>query len=198
MPAKNPRRAAAGRKGAQTRKRNILLAEGWTLGEIADKRLDRRSFKTRDMRRLRDRRIEGVTEGDLRFSNVRNPEQRRALAIQFASEFGQERRLRQQRTRGLDRDGFTPSEISIKRLETISSRNPALKIVRARRRREIQREIARLLPAGQKRQAGRIFREQGTLFDRARDIVANRDRQLLNRMGKDYPFRLLDLYAMGA
>jgi len=189
---------AAGKKGAQTRKRNILMAEGFAIEEIDRRRLDKRSFESHEIKVLREHRKAGIVEGEARFSHIRAPQQRREAAIQYAANLtDREFRARRQRETRLHAEGFTPEEIRDKKLETIPFRNPALRIIRRRRKAAVVREISGLLPKGQKRQAYRLFRERGSLFLQARRIAASQDEAALNRMGKDYPYRLLDLYALG-
>lgn len=218
MPTKRQRKAA-GRKGAQTRKYNMLLAEGFAPDEIEGRKLDRRSFQAKEIKRLRSQQKELLAEGLQTFLNVRDPQERfRAASVYaFNRRSDPELRLQQLRQSRLERGGFTDNEIKIKRLETIPFAHRVMQLARARRRRMMVEAIATMLPVGRKRQAGRVFnigsgaaapetqeeREAAAsmreMWLRARNIVTRRDEYDLiapryaGGRGKDYPLRLLDL-----
>ena len=193
MSTKRQRHAAA-KKASQARKFNILLADGFTRDEIADRRLDARSFKSKEMIKLRSERKEYVAEGEATYINVRDPRERRMVAIAYAIELGDTtKRLERFRRDRLARDGFTADEVNIKRLERIPFGHPVMKLARRMRRNAIMAEMRRMLPPRLRSEARRVFEAQGPLFIRARNIVARQDEAELERRGKDYPYRLLDL-----
>src|SRR3990172_7447528 len=104
-------RKAAGRKGAQTRKRNILLGEGFTSEEIEERHLDRRSFESKEVKQLRGRRSELIAEGEVTFANVHDPRERRQVAVAYALQFRDPQfRLERLRESRLEEDGFTRAE----------------------------------------------------------------------------------------
>lgn len=186
--------AAYGRKGAQTRKYNLLLADGFTSEEIEDRRLNFRSFESGEMQKLRTQRKAYVAEGYEAFPNIRDPQERRQVAVAYALQFRDARfRLERLRETRLYRDGFTRAEITVKRLELIPFSHPVMQLARRRRRGMILAEITKLLPRGQKRSARTVLEEGGALFIRARELVVRQDETALLRLGKDHPMRLLDL-----
>lgn len=192
--ATKAQRKAAAKKGAQGRKRSILRAEGWSDAEIDARRLDRRSFESKDVVALRAQKAERLAEGLQVHQNVRDPQERFQVAAEYARRYN-DARFRQERIRErrLLREGFTQEEIDIKHLETFRFSNKASAKFRKMRRQAIIRQIASQLPRGLKSRARAYYNEKGRRFEYARDVVSERDRRTLHAQNKDYPMRLLDL-----
>ncbi len=202
MSTKRQRRAAA-KTASVARKRNILLAEGWSSAEIVERRLAFRSFEAKRVKSLRTQRKLLIADAESKvFINVADPVERREVAVEYAGtyQFDPEKRFQRLRDQKLTIDGFTQGEIQAnqQRITKIPFSNPALKIIRRRRKRQILAAITAALPRSQRGQAQAIFDQQGRLFREARERVSRRDRRLLADLEKDYPGRLLDLYKLGA